>query len=190
MSALVDALLASGRKGGVVSLAIAGGLFAITLVDYVSTNGFFIALPALALVFVLIGVLLVVHGNPESGDFGKSAATPLDPGFEHTLRNSARALLRVHTLPEPARPALLRALRGLHRCARDPRRRGSSPGDHFDAVTETSGRPTHRSTTAPSESRVTGLARKSVMPASRQASRLPDTVLAVSAMRGITIPRR
>lgn len=90
MSSLVDALLASGRKGGIVSLLIAAGLFGITLVDYVSTNGFFIAIPAIALVFVLVGVLLVVHGNPETAEIGRSKAKPLEKAFEDRLRNSDR----------------------------------------------------------------------------------------------------
>ncbi|MCP4920467.1 MAG: hypothetical protein GY913_26495 [Proteobacteria bacterium] len=90
MSSIIDALLASGRKGGVASLAIAAALGAVTAIDYVSTNGFFIALPALALAFVGVGVLLLVFGNPEDGEFKLKERSPLDPAFEDRLVNTPK----------------------------------------------------------------------------------------------------
>ena len=69
------------------------------------TNGFFIAVPAVALVFVLVGVMLLVHGDPQSGDFKHAEAAPLDPAFEDRLRNGARPYFvctKCRSLPDQA----------------------------------------------------------------------------------------
>ncbi|HJN77397.1 MAG TPA: hypothetical protein QGF58_25965 [Myxococcota bacterium] len=103
MSALVDALLSSGRTGGVISLLIAAGLFGFTAFDYVANNGFFIVVPAIGLVFVIIGGLLLVHGNPQSGEFRQAQAVPLDPDFQDRLRNMERPYFvctRCRSLPD------------------------------------------------------------------------------------------
>lgn len=90
MSALIDALLASGRKGGVGALLLSATCFGVAAIDYISTNGFFIVLPALGLAFLGLGVLLLVFGNPESGEFALKERPPLDPAFEDQLANTRK----------------------------------------------------------------------------------------------------
>ena len=87
MSALIDAILRTGRLGGAASLVIALGLFSFTLWDYSANNGFFLALPGLGLLFTLLGVALLVHGNPE--DLGSIKDRPLEPALEDKLNNTA-----------------------------------------------------------------------------------------------------
>lgn len=90
MSALIDALLASGRKGGIAGLVLGAACFGVAALDYVNTNGFFIALPAVGLALIGVGVLLLVFGNPEDGQFKLKERPPLDRAFEDRLNNTEK----------------------------------------------------------------------------------------------------
>jgi hypothetical protein len=87
---LVDGLLGTGRPGGAVAIVIALSCLVLTLVDLEVTRGFFLLLPVFGVCMLLVGGVLLVHGNPQGGDFKLKEPEPPSPALLEALNQTPR----------------------------------------------------------------------------------------------------
>lgn|GEM_PF-2386799 len=90
MSGFVDWLLASGRPGGALAVLLALVCFGVTAVDFEMNGGFFLILPVIGVILLMFGAVLLVHGNPQSGDFRFKEAEPPSEALMAALNETPR----------------------------------------------------------------------------------------------------
>ncbi|MCP4870978.1 MAG: hypothetical protein GY898_19915 [Proteobacteria bacterium] len=87
-------LLERGKTGGIVALLIGLALLAATAIDYSMTGGFFVVMPGLAAMAILLGAALIALDKPSlRGEFKEPTARPLDDGIVRALEGEAKPFL-------------------------------------------------------------------------------------------------
>jgi hypothetical protein len=79
VNSFVDLILSSGRLGGVVGIIAGVACLAFSSGEGVGVGLLSVLVPGFGLLLVLLGGILLVHGNPEGGGFkAKDGVPPSD----------------------------------------------------------------------------------------------------------------
>jgi hypothetical protein len=87
-------LLERGKVGGFVGVFIGLALIVGAIIDFQITGGFYLAMPGVGAIFLLIGGAVVVFDNPAvRGEFKEPTHRPLDEATARVLRSKQRPYL-------------------------------------------------------------------------------------------------